>query len=114
MEDLRQTELTPLDDHAKCKKNSTIQAQWAGNQSVKAIRSDCESLKNCLEDVLGKFDGSYGLEELFQTMVDQYKDVFDGSVELNPMIGPKYEIELKDELIRLLHLNVPRKTPFAL
>ena len=47
-------------------------------------------------------------------MVDQYKDVFDGSVELNPMIGPKYEIELKDELIRLLHLNVPRKTPFAL
>ena len=98
MEDLRQTELTALDDHAKCKKNSTIQAQWAGNQSVKAIRSDCESLKNCLEDVLGKFDGSYGLEELFQTMVDQNKDVFHDSVEIKPMNRPEYEIKLKDEM----------------
>ena len=30
------------------------------------------------------------------------------------MIGPKYEIEMKDEPIKLLHLKVPRKTPFAL
>ena len=98
MEDRCQPELTVLDDHAKCKKKSTIQAQWAGKQSIKAIQSDCESPKNCFEDVLGKFYELYGLEELFQTMVDQYKDVFDDSVELKPMIGPKYEIELKDEM----------------
>lgn len=47
-------------------------------------------------------------------MVNQYKDVFDDSVELKPMIGPEYEIELKYEPIRLLHLNIPRKTSFAL
>ena len=37
IEDLCQQELTVLNDHAKCKKNSTTQAQWAGKQSVKAI-----------------------------------------------------------------------------
>ena len=47
-------------------------------------------------------------------MVEHYKDVFDDSVELKPMIGPEYEIEMKDEPIKPLHLNVPRKTPFAL
>ena len=47
-------------------------------------------------------------------MVEHYKDVFDDSVELKPMIGPKYEIEMTDEPIKQLHLNVPRKPPFAL
>ena len=47
-------------------------------------------------------------------MVDWYRHVFDDSVELKPMIGPQYEIELKDEPIKPLHLTVPRKTPFAL
>ena len=47
-------------------------------------------------------------------MVEHYKDVFDDSVKLKPMIGPEYEIEMKDEPIKPLHLNVPRKTPFAL
>ena len=89
-------------------------AQWAGKQSLKAIQSDSESPENCLEDVLGQFDELYGLDELFQTMVDLYKDAFNDSVELKPMIGPKYEIELKDEPIKPLHLSVPCKTPFAL
>ena len=66
------------------------------------------------EDVLGKFDESYGLKELFQTMVDQYKIVFDDSVELKPMISPEYQIELRDEPIKPLHLNILRKTPIAL
>ena len=81
-------------------KNSKKLVQWAGNSAARAIwlLSNCESPKNCFEDVLGKFYELYGLEELFQTMVDQYKDVFDDSVELKPMIGPKYEIELKDEM----------------
>ena len=41
------------------------------------------------EDVLGKFDEFYGFKDLFQSMVDQYKDVFDNPVELKPMIGPE-------------------------
>ena len=88
--------------------------QWAGNSSSKAIQTDCKSPKNCLEDVLGKFAESYGLKELFKTIVDQYKDVLDNSVELKPMIGREYEIELKDEPIKPLHLNVPHKTHFSL
>ena len=51
---------------------------------------------------------------MFRSIVEHYKDVFDDSVKLKPMIGPKYEIEMKDEPIKLLHLKVPRKTPFAL
>ena len=46
-------------------------------------------------------------------MVDQYKDMFEDYVELKPMIGPEYKIEMKDKPIKPLHLNVPRKTPFA-
>ena len=42
------------------------------------------------------------------------KDMFDDFFELKPMIGPKYEIKMKDETIKPQHLNVPRKTPFAL
>ena len=30
------------------------------------------------------------------------------------MIGPTYEIEIKIEPFKLLRLNVPRKTPYAL
>ena len=30
------------------------------------------------------------------------------------MVGPAYEIEMKDEPIKPLQLNVARKTPFAL
>ena len=89
IENFSQSELTALDDHAKGKKNSKKKAQWVEKQSVKARRSDCESQKNCLEDVLGKFDEFYGFKDLFQSMVDQYKDVFDNSVELKPMIGPE-------------------------
>ena len=44
MENLRQSEVTMLDDHARCKENSKKEAQWAGKHSVKAIWMDCESL----------------------------------------------------------------------
>ena len=75
---------------------------------------EATSSKKRMEDILGDFDESFDLEELFQTAVDHYKEVFDDSVELKPMIGPAMKIEMKDEPIKPLHLNVPRKTPFAL
>ena len=43
-----------------------------------------------------------------------YKKVFDDAEELKPVVGPAYEIELKGEPIKALHLNAARKTPFAL
>ena len=73
----------------KARKIQRKRLKWVGKQSIRARRSDCQSQKNCLEDVLGKLDESYGLKDLFQTMMNQYKDVFDDSVELKPMIGPK-------------------------
>ena len=42
-EKLLQSSKEALNDHAKCKKNSTIQSQWAGKQLVKAIQNDCEN-----------------------------------------------------------------------
>ena len=59
--------------------------------------------------MIDDFNESYDLDELFQTVVDHYQDVFDDSIELKPMIGPAYEIEMKDEPIKPLHINVPRK-----
>ena len=43
-----------------------------------------------------------------------YAKVFDDVEELKPMIGPAYEIEIKNEPIKPLHINVARKTPFPL
>ena len=38
-----------------------------------------------MEGILGDFDESYGLDEPFQTVVDHYRDVFDDSIDLEPM-----------------------------
>ena len=107
-------ELPTLDTITKSKKSSTKKAQQTGIRGASSRQIGCESLKKRLESVLDDFDESYELEGMFQSMVKHYKDVFDDWVELKPMIGPEYEIEMKDEPIKPLHLNVPRKTPFAL
>ena len=72
----------------KITKAQTIEVREANN---------AESPKKCMESVLGDFDESYGLDELFQTGVDHYQDIFDDSMELEPMIGPEHENEMKDE-----------------
>ena len=53
------------------------------------------------------------LEEAMMLLKKKYKEVFDYEIELKPMKGKPAKIELKDEVIKPLHINVPRRVPYA-
>ena len=72
-----------------------------------------ESPKKIAQQDLNQFCEGGDLKKLFQKAIAHYKKVFDDVEELKPMVGPAYEIELKDEPINSLHLKVARKTPFG-
>ena len=82
-------ELTTLGTVTEGKKSSTEKAQWNEIRGASSRQSGCESPKKCLENILDNFDESSELEGIFQSMVEHYKDVFDDSIELKPMIGPE-------------------------
>ena len=72
-----------------------------------------ESPKKLAMLKLERMDEEGPLQEIFDKLVGLYNHVFDDLEELKPMIGPAYEIEMKKEPIKPLHLNVACKTPFA-
>ena len=82
-------ELTTLGTVTKGKKSSTEKAQWKEIQGASSRQSGCESPKKCLEKVLDNFNELCELEHMFQSIVEHYGDIFDDSVKLKPMIGPK-------------------------
>ena len=53
------------------------------------------------------------LEQAMMLLKEKYKKVFDYEIELKPMKGKPAKIELKDEVIKPLHINVPRRVPYA-
>ena len=53
------------------------------------------------------------LEQAMMSLKKKYKEVFDYEIELKPMKGKPAKIELKDEVIKPLHINVPRRVPYA-
>ena len=53
------------------------------------------------------------LEQAMMSLKKKYKEVFDYEIELKTMKEIPAKIELKDGVIKPLHINVPRGVPYA-
>ena len=53
------------------------------------------------------------LDQAMMSLKKKYKQVFDYEIELKPMKGKPAKIEFKDGVIKPLHINVPRRVPYA-
>ena len=55
------------------------------------------------------------LQDDVQKLKDKYGEVFNNKGELKPMLGEPYAIERRDDIpVKPIHVNVPRRTPYAL
>ena len=48
-----------------------------------------------------------------ENLIHEYASVFEVGEKLKPMKGGPWKVELKDGPIKPLHINTPRKTPYA-
>ena len=80
----------------------------AGKRKKEAVRGQFDDVLEEIEDT-----EEQSLVEV-RKLKETYKEVFDDEGELKPMLSDPYKIELRNDIpIKPIHVNVPRRTPYA-